>query len=292
MNNMARWQNKSIEIYGRFFTVSKDNVFLCVGLYGLCLIVMVVILTPWIGHDKNQLYSHLRLLAPAWEKSGDLTHILGVDQQGRDIFTHLLWALRTSLIVNFWITLCVILLGSLISLLGTFVKAVSDNITIFFRVITTIPPLLMMMIVALFWGDTLINLMLVVGITMLPRFIYNVYHALRNEIDKPYITALRLDGLSSLDILWHSLIPNSWAKFITECINIYCLCLLAFTTLTFLRFGSHSLHDELGLMMRQMVAIIPFNKWGFIAPGLTIMVIILLSNLLNFGLQQFFSRRN
>lgn len=292
MNKWSRWQNRGVDMYGQFITVSKDNLFLSIGFYGLFIILLTVILTPWIASDKTQIYPTLRLLAPAWEDSGDLNHILGVDQHGQDIFKHLLWSTHASLIMTFLVTLCVVLLGSAISLVATFIKPISDSITVFFRAITTIPPLLMMMIFAIFGGNTLFNLMLVVGIAMLPRFIYNVHNALKNEIDKPYITALRLDGLSPLSILWYSLIPNSWSKFISECINIYCLSLLALTTLTFLNFGQDSDNNELGIMMRQMIAIIPINKWGFLAPGLAIMIVILLLNLLNFGLQQFFSRRN
>lgn len=290
MNKFLLWRNKITSLYIQLINTLKDNLFLTIGFYGLLFILLIAILAQWIAPYSKMLYPNLKLLMPAWDEYGDLNHLLGVDQNGQDIFKRLVLSLQTSLFIAFVISFCVIIIGSVFSLIAIFIKTVSDSIIVFFRIITTVPPLLMMIIFAIFSGNSLQNLMLVIIITMLPRFIYNLHNTIKHEFRKPYIVALRLDGLTSFGIMRYSVLPNIWPNYLTECINVYILSLLASTTLTFLNFGISSSSNELGIMMRDMVEIMPINRWGFLAPGLAIMTTILLLNFLNFGLQQLFSK--
>lgn len=292
MNQFKLWKNKIFRCYVRFITSLKDNRFLSIGFYGMLAMILIAILTPWLASNREAIYPDLALLIPAWDERGDINHILGIDQNGRDIFTNLLWSFQTSLVITFIISFYIIIIGSFISLVATFVKSVRNNIIVSFRMITTIPPLLMIIIIAIFSGNTLINLMIAIAISMLPQFIYNLDNMVTNELNKAYITALRLDGLCSFRIMWHCVVPNIWLNYIKECINVYIISLSSLTTLTFLNFGIESGKHELGIMMRDMIEIMPFNQWGFLAPGLIIMTIIILLNFLNFGLQQLFSRRD
>lgn len=292
MNKWRQLQNQRFGTYQYFIRFSRHNLFLAVGFYGLCLILLFVLFAPLATPHAIDLYSNHHLLPPAWDEQGNLTHLLGVDQNGKDIFDHLLYSTRATVFITFLLTLSLVLTGSIITMLGIVIKPLSYAVFFILRIITIIPVLLLIMIVAIVSGNTIIKLAVVVAVTMLPRFTYNIHNLIQDEINRFYILALRLDGLSPISILWNSLIPNIWPKYIIECINIYCLFLLAFTTLTFLRFGRDSGDNELGIMMREMIAILPFNKWGFISPGLTILIIILLLNLLNFGLEQFSSRKD
>lgn len=292
MNQFKLWKNKIFRYYIRFISSLKDNRFLSIGFYGILAVILIAILMPWLAYDRSTIYPDLALLIPAWHEKGDINHILGIDQNGRDIFANLLWSFQTSLVITFTISFYIIVIGSFISLIATFVKSFRNNIILFFRMITTIPPLLMIIIIAIFTGNTLVNLMIAITISMLPQFIYNLHNMVKNELNKAYITALRLDGLCLLRIMWHCVIPNIWLNYIKECINVYIISLSSLTTLTFLNFGIDSGKHELGIMMRDMIEIMPFNQWGFLAPGLIIMAIIILLNFLNFGLQQFFSRRD
>jgi ABC-type antimicrobial peptide transport system permease subunit len=292
MNNLAIYRTKLRYTYTAFVRTMHHNLFLIIGFYGLLLTLIACILTPWLASNIDQLYPLKRFLMPAWFEQGDINHILGIDNTGKDIFKRLLWALQTSLAITLLITLYVILIGTVMSLWTVFCRPAAHIVLLSIQTITAIPPLLMMMILSLFSGNTLNNLMMVVGVSLLPRFIYNLYNMVNNELKKTYIIALRLDGLSIMNIMRYSVFPNILANFVSECIAIFTTCLLALTTLTFLNFGIESDYNELGVMMREMIAIMPINQWAFIAPGLAILCVILLLNFFDYGLQQARSYRD
>lgn len=292
MNSLAMYRIKLVNIWRSFVRTIHHNIFLIIGFYGLLLTLIACILTPWLAANVDQLYPLKRFLMPAWFEQGDINHILGIDDTGKDIFKRLLWAMQTSLSITLIITLFVISLGTAISLWTIFYKPITHIILLCTQTITTIPPLLLMIILSLFSGNTLNNLMLVVGVSLLPRFIYNFYNMLNNELKKTYIIALRLDGLSTINIMRYSVLPNILASFISECITIFTSALLALTTLTFLSFGIESDYNELGVMMREMINIMPINQWAFIAPGLAILSVIVLLNFFDYGLQQARSYRD
>ncbi|QIQ20840.1 ABC transporter permease subunit [Zophobihabitans entericus] len=277
--------------YSGFKRHIHNNLFLIIGFYGLVSVGFLCLLSLRFVHEIGPLGEKFRLMLPAWNEAGDVKYILGTDKGGYDIFIQLLLAMRTTLSVALQVTLVVTILGGLFSYLLLSFKSLRTLIKTVLRIISSIPPLLIAIVIALFWGNSLFNLMIVIGLTCLPRFIYNVTQMVSNEMNKTYITVAKLDGLSPWVILNHSVLPNIRAAYLSEITVLFSNTLLGITTLSYLQFGTTSRYNELGSMMKEMVSIIDINPWAFIAPGLAILIVIVLVNFLDYGLNLSLSRR-
>jgi ABC-type antimicrobial peptide transport system, permease component len=147
-----------------------------------------------------------------------------------------------------------------------------------------VPPLLGVIVISLLLEDDITNILVIIGLSYAPRFIYNIHQRVIKEWNKTYITAYRLDGLSSFSILNHYIVPNILPVYLTEIVSLFGSVILAITTITFLGFANDFSRPDLGMMMFKMKDIIDVNLLAFLAPGIAVSATITLVYLFNFGL--------
>ncbi|MEI5144049.1 ABC transporter permease subunit, partial [Pseudomonas aeruginosa] len=75
-----------------------------------------------------------------------------------------------------------------------------------------IPSLLLAIIVVAFAGPSLSHAMFAVWLALLPRMVRSIYSMVHDELEKEYVIAVRLDGASTLNILWVAVLPNKNAR--------------------------------------------------------------------------------
>ncbi|MDF7666999.1 ABC transporter permease subunit [Orbaceae bacterium ESL0727] len=260
-----------------------SNIYLLISTYGIIAIIGLVLSTRWFFHAQvDPIY--IASLPPAWWANGDVNHILGTDINGQDIFDYLLISYRTTTVMTIKTLLYIVIFGAIINYLLFFIPFLRSLLLLILRLFAAIPPLLGVIVISLVFKNSTTNLLIVIGLTYMPRFIYNVHTKIIQESLKTYITAYRLDGLSSFQILSRCIIPNIFPFYLTEIISLFGQMILAITTLTFLGFANDIDHPDLGMMMFQMKSIIYSNYWAFLSPGLAIIITITLVYLLSFGL--------
>ncbi len=266
-----------------FFNKLHSNLYLIVSTYGILAIAFVALSTHWFFHaNLGSIYAVS--LPPAWWDKGDINHILGTNSNGQDIFDFLLIGYRSTISMTIKAVAYVVIIGAIINYTLFFIPALRATLLFLFRLLTTIPPLLSVIVVNLLVENTITNMLIIVGMTYLPRFIYNIHEQLLKENNKTYIIAYRLDGLSSFTILNRCIIPNILPTYLTEIVTLFGHIISAITTLTFLGFANDISRPDLGMMMFQMKEMMYTNYWAFLAPGLAVAITITLVYLLNIGL--------
>src|SRR5689334_1473291 len=95
-------------------------------------IVIAAVLAPWIApHDPYDLRS-LSLLdshnPPAWQTGGDMRYLLGTDDQGRDVFSTILYGSRQSIAIGVMATLFAACLGIVLGLIAGYTGGTVDSI--------------------------------------------------------------------------------------------------------------------------------------------------------------------
>ncbi len=95
-------------------------------------IVLGALLAPWIApHDPYDL-RQLSLLdshnPPAWVTGGDLRFLLGTDDQGRDVFSTILYGSRQSIAIGVMATLFAGLLGISLGLIAGYAGGAADSV--------------------------------------------------------------------------------------------------------------------------------------------------------------------
>ena len=72
----------------------------------------------------------------------------------------------------------------------------------------SIPSLLLAIVLVAVFGPGLDNAVLAITLALIPQFIRATYNAVRDQMNKEYIIAVRLDGSSPLRILRLAILPN------------------------------------------------------------------------------------
>jgi cationic peptide transport system permease protein len=102
----------------------------------------------------------------------------------------------------------------------------------------SIPSLLLAIIVVAFAGPHLSHAMFAVWLALLPRIVRSVYSMVHDELEKEYVIAARLDGASTLNILWFAVLPNIASGLVTEITRALSMAILDIAALGFLDLGA------------------------------------------------------
>jgi ABC-type dipeptide/oligopeptide/nickel transport system permease subunit len=155
--------------YGRFLWRDKSGV---IGLIMFLTVVVAAVFAPWIA-PYGPLEQNLResKVPPVWSEEGSWDHILGTDNLGRDIFSRLVYGARVSLTVAFFGVLIAASLGMIIGSISGYMGGRVDTITMnIINLILSLPYLLFVVFIAAILGRSLINVILIFGITDSPIF--------------------------------------------------------------------------------------------------------------------------
>ncbi|XNM65378.1 ABC transporter permease subunit [Escherichia coli] len=128
--------------------------------------------------------------------------------------------------------------------------------------------------------------MFAVWLALLPRMVRSIYSMVHDELEKEYVIAARLDGASTLNILWFAVMPNITAGLVTEITRALSMAILDIAALGFLDLGAQLPSPEWGAMLGDALELIYVAPWTVMLPGAAIMISVLLVNLLGDGVRR------
>jgi peptide/nickel transport system permease protein len=226
-------------------------------------------------------------------RAEDGLFLLGTDLQGRDLFSRLMLATRTSLTIGLaGVALSLflgILLGGLSGLYGGFVDNVIQRIIEILRSIPTIP--LWMALAAAMpsqWPITRIYFFItliiaLIGWTTLARVVRGRFLSLREE---DFVTAAELAGASKLRIIFRHMVPSFLSHIIAATTLALPAMIIAETSLSFLGLGLRAPAVSWGVLLQQAsnIQAVASTPWLLI-PAIPVIVAVLAFNFLGDGLR-------
>jgi peptide/nickel transport system permease protein len=236
------------------------------GLAILGLIILLAALAPVVGgHDPNE----QDLLAPLQGPSH--AHWLGTDDLGRDIWTRLLYGLRTDLRVAFLAVLFPFIIGTTLGLIsGYYARWLDTGIGWLVNVVVAFPfyVLVIALVGALGTGPRSIYIAItLVGWVSYTRIVRGeVLVAKRRE----YVLAARAAGLSDGRIMVRHLLPNVITQAIVFSMSDIVLDILAIVTLGYLGLGIQPPTVDLGKMIFDGQPFITTNWQLSTVPGIAV----------------------
>ncbi|HKN03210.1 MAG TPA: putrescine export ABC transporter permease SapC [Buttiauxella sp.] len=259
-----------------------------IGLYGCgALVLLCVFGSVFAPYGINQQFLGYQLLPPSWSRYGDVSFFLGTDDLGRDVLSRLLSGAAPTVGGAFVVTLAAVVFGILLGVLAGATHGLrSAVLNHILDTLLSIPSLLLAIIVVAFVGPHLVHAMFAVWLALLPRMVRSVYSAVHDELEKDYVVAARLDGASTLNILWFAVMPNTAAILITEITRALSMAILDIAALGFLDLGAQLPSPEWGAMLGDALELIYVAPWTVMLPGGAIMISVLLVNLLGDGLRR------
>lgn len=259
-----------------------------VGLYGCAGLALLCIFGGWIApYGIDQQFLGYQLLPPSWSRYGEVSFFLGTDDLGRDVLSRLLSGAAPTVggafIVTLAATLCGLVLGVVAGATHGLRSAVLNHIL---DTLLSIPSLLLAIIVVAFAGPHLSHAMFAVWLALLPRMVRSVYSMVHDELEKEYVIAARLDGATTLNILWFAILPNITAGLVTEITRALSMAILDIAALGFLDLGAQLPSPEWGAMLGDALELIYVAPWTVMLPGAAITLSVLLVNLLGDGIRR------
>ena len=217
---------------------------------------------------------------------------LGTDDQGRDVFSTILYGMRISLFVGFSAVLLAMVLGVLLGLLAGYLGGWTE--TVIMRVADvqlTFPAILVaMLIFGIAKGITppeyrdqmaIWVLILAIGLSDWVQFARVVRGATLVEKNKDYVQAARLVGRTPFAIMTRHILPNVLNPVLVIATISLALAIIAEATLSFLGVGAPPTKPSLGTLIRIGQEFMFSGEWWILFfPALTLLALALSINLL------------
>jgi peptide/nickel transport system permease protein len=187
------------------------------GLVILVGFVLIAIFAPLLApHDPLAQNLRVSKLPPAWQEGGSWEHPLGTDRLGRDLLSRILYGARVSLLVGFFGATLACLLGLvagvLAGYLGGWVDALISGLV---NLLLSIPYLVLVIVVAALVGRSLVNVILLFGITTAPLFARVVRGEVLRLRAMAFVEATVAIGTPPLRVLLRHIVPNLTGPLVT-----------------------------------------------------------------------------
>jgi len=248
----------------------------------LALIVLSALLAPWLApYDPTAGSIRLRL-APV----GAPGHVLGTDEQGRDMLSRLLWGGRMTLVAGLTPVLVAFVLGAGLGVLAGYLGGIANTLIMrTMDVFYAFPSVLLAIAISGALGPGLANTLISLSIVFVPRVVRVAESATVQVKSLEYIAAARASGAGVRAIVRHHLLANVLGPILVFSSTQVSLSIILAAGLSFLGLGVTPPAAEWGLMLNTLRQSIYVNALVPALPGLAIFVTSMAFNLLSDGLR-------
>jgi ABC-type dipeptide/oligopeptide/nickel transport system permease subunit len=251
------------------------------GLVILVVLILLAVLAPAIApYDPSEgdFASYLQPPSSA--------HWMGTDDQGRDVFTRVLFGLRLSMVVGLISVAIGITFGVTLGALAGFKGGWLDSaIMRVMDILLSFPTLLLALAIVIGLGQGLDKAIIAVGIVSVPQYARITRGAVIQVRENDYVQAARALGVKEMRVLVRHILPNIFAPLLVRATLGTSEAVLETAGLSFLGLGAKIPTPELGLMIARSREHFYNAPYLIYFPGIVISLMILALNLLGDGLR-------
>jgi peptide/nickel transport system permease protein len=270
-----------MKVKSKFWRYFKKNQLAVGGLTIVIIIFLIAIFAALLSpYDPGKTDVSLKLKHPSFN------NYLGTDQLGRDVFSRMLHGSRISLTVGFIAVGISILIGVLVGATAGYYGSWVDSLLMrFVDTMLCFPSFFLILTVVALMGPSLINIMIVIGITSwmgTARFARAEFLSLR---ERDFTQAAKALGVKDLRIIFRHILPNALAPvFVTATLSV-ASAILVEAGLSFLGFGVQPPAPSWGNILTEGRTYVFDAWWLTVFPGLAILITVLSFNLVGEGLR-------
>lgn len=272
--------NMTVRNLKRFIIGNRLN------LLGLCLVVLFLflalfgkVIAPYDPAGKGDIIN-AKLVGPSAD------HILGTDEQGRDLFSRVLAGARDSLMVAAIVLSISVAVGVVIGAIAGFFGGLVDEILMRLTdMFLAFPALVLAIAIAATLGPSLRNTMLALSTVFWPWYARLVRGQVLTIRERDYVDAARSLGLRSSRILGKHILPNAMSVVIIQVSLDVGYAILTTSSLSFVGLGAQPPSSEWGLMLSTGRNYFREAWWYITFPGIALTLTVFAFNILGDGIQ-------
>jgi peptide/nickel transport system permease protein len=257
-----------------------------VGSLILVIAVSAAVLAPWITpqdpYNLAEVSLEYFLTPPLWMEEGQTPFILGTDDQGRCIFSTIIYGCRTSLIVGFSVVLITGTFGVLMGLLTGYYGGKLDAFIMRFAdtVYAFSTTLLALMFLGIFGKGSVLLVILAICIAGWVRYARTMRGSVLEIKQEAYIMAAKATGAGDFRLLVRHLLPNAIPPiFVIVAVDLAVVIMIE-ATLSFLGVGVPLTEPSLGMMVAIGKNYVYAGMWWMIVfPGAALILLVVGINL-------------
>jgi peptide/nickel transport system permease protein len=254
---------------------------LLIGLGMIASMGLVALLAPWLAsHGPMDLRLELRLQGP----SG--VHWFGLDQNGADVFSHIVWGARLSLRVALTVVTVSALIGLLVGSIAGFFGGWLDNIIMrLIDMIYAFPGFLLALALVAVLGPSINNLIIAMCLTTWTGFARLVRGEVLHLKTREYVIGALAVGANSTRQLVVHIWPNLIGLVIVQMTFATAGTIMTESGLSFLGLGAPATTPTWGSLLNSGRRVLIEAPHISIFPGLAILWLVLGFNLTGDGLR-------
>ena len=270
-----------------------------IAILALCMTIVLMfsalfaqLIAPFNPYDLASLDLMDAHMPPSFSEGGDSRFWLGTDDQGRDLFSTIIYGLRLSLKIGMISVILSLVLGVTLGLISGFVGGRLDAFIMrVCDIMLSFPAILIALLIdgiaraslSQQMHDELAEPVLILAITLSGwvQYARTVRGQTLVEKQKDYVSAAKLIGASTLRILFKHLMPNVMSSVLVLATVHVGTAVITEATLSFLGVGVPPTTPSLGTLIRVGNEFLFSGEWWItIFPGLALVALVLSVNLL------------
>ena len=247
-------------------------IFVILALFAL----MPALFAPQNPYDLTQLFLENSFQAP------NSTFILGTDEQGRDIFSAIMYGLRVSLYVGFASTILSVIIGFTLGLISGYYGGWVDTVIMRIADIQlSFPAILIALIIMALWGAGIGKIIIAITIVNWVYYARTARGVVLSEKEKDYAQSAKALGMSKMGIIFGEIMPNTTAPIIVIATVRIAVAIILEATLSFLGLGVPITEPSLGSLISNGYQVLFSGYWWTsVFPGIILMILIISINLI------------
>ena len=291
---LSQWRRYAVEnellylfLHSRVAQLAAIVAVLMIG--GAALATMIAPTDPYDLTSYDLLDS---LIPPSWIEGGDTRFVIGTDDQGRDLFSAILYGTRLSLIVGLLSVAFACVLGVTTGVMAGYLGGRFDAVVMRIAdVQLSLPAILTALLIDGVARGVLpqqrhddlmiVVLTVAIGLSLWVNFARTARASTFVEKNKEYVHATEIMGMHPLRIMFVQILPNILGPIMVILTVDLAVAILLEATLSFLGVGVPPNQPSLGTLIRIGTEYLFSGNWWIVAfPSLTLIILIVSVNIL------------
>jgi ABC-type dipeptide/oligopeptide/nickel transport system permease subunit len=265
----------------RFIRVMFSRWIVIFGSIILLMLILTAIFAPLLApYDPYKVNLKDSMLQPS------MHYLLGTDEMGRDLLSRIIYGSRIAVIVGLVVVAAAGAVGMLLGLIAGYFGGWTETIIMrFMDALMSLPPLVLMLAVAVMLGGGLSKVFIALAIAFMPTYCRLMCGQVLSTKENDYIMAANVVGASHLRIMFRHIVPNVFPTLFVMITMDLGFAILSEASLSFLGIGINPPTATWGAMINSGQHYLLTNPLLSIVPGVAIVLVVLAFNLVGDGLR-------